>query len=245
MNAFIPAEIPPNQIRFFPVYGCEPRSIGSTWLGKAAIGIPFNFTYKKVDDIDTNDITLIGNQSTNWSKGSARQLLESLVLSDSAKHYALLRELNSVQSPTLLLKALLIPCLVALAVVIAETVTHVGISSGKLTKLRQLHMVYATIFSLALIKYLLAQYYLNQEADLQLEMDVIRGGDLNVINGGVEYCEKLLKRNLAFRYLLGSEGPKYFSNTGNQVHRFGSSHLSITDRVQMLAEYDKKPDIIK
>lgn len=243
MKKYLPSELSDNQIRFFPVYGCEVVGIGSTVFGKAAIGIPFNFTYQKVEDIDVNDITLIGNQSTNWKKGAAQRLLNSLVLSNEAKQYALLREMYSVQSPIVLMRAIILPAVLLFAAAVAEICARQGLKTQKLNKLWKLYSLYAGVYLLAAFKFYLIRDILEVSHDRLLEVRIIQDGDVKIIGGGVEYCEKLLQRNLAFRQLLGSDGPSYFAKNGNQLYHLGSHRLPITERAQMLADFDKKSDL--
>ena len=243
MKCYFPAELSDNRIRFFPCYGCEVVGIGSTLLGKAAIGIPFNFSYQKVEDIDPNDITLIGNQSTNWTKAAAQRLLNSLVLSNDAKRYALLREIYSVQSPLILMKAVILPAVLVFAVAVGEICARKGFRTQKLNKLWKLYALYASVYLVAAFKYFLICDLLQVSHDQRLEVRVIQDGDLKIIGGGVEYWEKLLQRNLAFRQLLGPDGSSFFAKNGNQLYHLGSHRLPITERAQMLADFDKKPEL--
>lgn len=232
-----------DSIQFFPVYGCEPTAIGNTLLGKAAVGVPFNFAYQSISDIDTNDITLLGNQSTNWNKDVSKKLLESLILSDDAKEYALLREMYRAQSSLALLKTNSIGFLLAIKLALGELFFTFFIRQGSIKSKRQLVQGFVLLATLFLAKAVCIQKLLGQALDISLENKFISSADLRLINGGIEYCDKLLKRNMAFRKLLGKEGNKYFHTNGDLNESILSANIAISKRLQMLADHDKKLDI--
>lgn len=74
----------------------------------AWVGIPANYFYKSVDDVDKNKM-LIQNDSIKWDQGSGQMLQDSLVLTESEQTFAFLRSLLELKSYRIYLNTML-PC---------------------------------------------------------------------------------------------------------------------------------------
>lgn len=63
------------------------------------------------------------------------------------------------------------------------------------------------------------------------------------LEGGIEFLTKTLERNKALRNLLGPEGSKYYTSSGNEVYYIRTKRLPLTQRKSNL-EKIKENDII-
>ncbi|CAH1788372.1 unnamed protein product, partial [Owenia fusiformis] len=98
--------VPEPGCEFFACYGFEPVHMGSFKLIKGCIvGLPLNFKYKTMDDIDRDKIFVMQKdmdhdkpQPPKWNSDAGVALLDSLVLSENAKKFAIARELEYCNS---------------------------------------------------------------------------------------------------------------------------------------------------
>lgn len=72
----------------------------------AWIGIPANYFYTTVDDIDKNQM-LVNSQPIAWDQDSGKLLQDSLVLTDSEKTFAFCRALLELKTYRFLMNTML------------------------------------------------------------------------------------------------------------------------------------------
>lgn len=92
------AKIPKSSKRdidFFLTSGDEPFTMGSlnNAFHPGIVGLPWNFVYNSVNDIDKHEMRAIDGQPIKWDSKSGQKLLESMVLSEKAQKFLIMREL--------------------------------------------------------------------------------------------------------------------------------------------------------
>ncbi|XP_063984832.1 transmembrane protein 177 [Diachasmimorpha longicaudata] len=220
--------------RPFMVFGFDVYNIGSLCTRKGTyIGLPINFTYDSPSSIQKHEI-FIKDEAINWNRDDAQQLLASLVLSEDAKKYAIGSQLLATDNNRIVWNSLgsgsLIGCCYALS-------SGWNRSMDLFSKPRAVRLV---LYSLtctffwglwAMQKDTMIRYY-ESTADEHLS----QLGD-KYINGAIEYYEKALARNKAFRTLLGADGAKSFNTDGDETYFFRQKHLPFTARKEF---FEKK-----
>lgn len=104
-----------------------------------------------------------------------------------------------------------------------------------------------TFYSLITMFTLGLYYFAKDVTQMSIEEDV----DENLcalgpkfIQSGIEFYDNLLKRNIALRELMGSEGESSYSTIGNNLFYFRQKTLPLTGRKKyfekQLQEYKKK-----
>lgn len=154
----------------------------------------------------------VNNASVPWSTSGGERLKNSLILSQNAKKFAIARELHGIESDPVVAHAL-VP---SLALSIAYTIGF-GIN-------RRLNL-YARPRSLRICLYVLASLFGYGVYILGTDMGSVKKeatGDEAVgrmgkeyAEGGVEFYEKVLGRNIALRELMEKEGEALFTVMGN------------------------------
>ena len=86
-------------IRWFTALGYDPIHGGylSSKMG-AIIRLPATFSYQSTDDVDRTTINMYRDKSICWSSEAGTVLTNSLLLSDSARKFAIAREVRGVQA---------------------------------------------------------------------------------------------------------------------------------------------------
>eukprot|EP00920_Eleutheroschizon_duboscqi_P000542 GHVT01001506.1.p1 GENE.GHVT01001506.1~~GHVT01001506.1.p1 ORF type:complete len:223 (+),score=3.75 GHVT01001506.1:98-670(+) len=119
-----------SSIRFFPIEGKDLLHKGSTRLRwGAVIGIPLPFKFTDTTQIDQGKFK-VNNEPVNWFTQEGQDLLESLVLSDKAKSFAIAREIQFLKSYYVYTEALFKAGFVVLA-------TTAGWGMDRLSRSRQ------------------------------------------------------------------------------------------------------------
>jgi hypothetical protein len=84
-----------SDIEFYLTSGDEPFTHGSLEcsLHPGIVGLPWNFVYKNVREIERDDLRVIDGQSVNWDSKAGKKLLESVIQSEKAQRFVIMREL--------------------------------------------------------------------------------------------------------------------------------------------------------
>jgi len=211
----------------FSVYGFDIFHAGNAFSKfGCSIGLPVNFSYKDVDSIDKQNIKILG-ESVQWSLQEAKDFLDALVLSENAQLYAIAREMRMTQSAKLMFD-----CLYgSIAVYTAYGIGHYLNFAYKFhTKPLGLRMaLYGLVSAFVFTNYCLVkdstQLYYESKVDKELHAK-----DPLLVQGGLEFYDKILKRNMALRKLMGSEGKHVYSVLGNEIYWLRQPHLPIVYR---------------
>lgn len=206
------SEINRKAIKFFNVHDVDVYHAGLTKAKRGAIiGIPANFEYENVESITDQTISL-QYVSIDWNTEPAKQFRDSLVLSENAQKFAIALKILTVMYTSIeLFGSYVLDGLVAVAIHDAA-VLYLNISKNQRLK-------YASLWGVILF----GTYILMSTTDRLIDNSIATkinstltalGSDY--IQGGVEYYEKLSKRNKALRILLGERGKYLFTPDGNE-----------------------------
>ncbi|XP_053997816.1 transmembrane protein 177 [Hylaeus anthracinus] len=218
------------KLRIFNVCGYDVFHAGTLSRKRGGVvGIPMNFDYESVDTINKNDI-ILNDKPIPWHQQEAKDFLESLVLSENAKKFALAREILKVREHSIEMDT--ISCLghFLLLFFIYDTFhKRMVLSERKVAR-----FMIASAVCVGGIASFFGLYNSNQYTnDFKVDTKLSKLGP-EYIEGGKEFYEKLLKRNIALRTLLGKNGEKLFTKNGNEIYFLWSKRLSIHDRRNFL-----------
>lgn len=217
---------------FFKSNTMDAIHIGTSKLRTGTfVGIPYFFEYKTTDDVEKERLK-IGAQEITWDSDAANSLIDSLVLSNDAKSFAIFREIYAANTNSVLLFSLF-----------KGGIVYSTYLTGKLLSHRQEWIYYlkpwARVVFYGVIGVALSLVYIGISDiyscwnDKNMDTSAIKQG-INIINGGIEYYDKQLQRNVALRHLMGGEGPPLYEVTGNFVQSIRRQHLELTSRKRFL-----------
>ena len=202
-------------------------------------GIPYNFSYRNVADIDTSKLNLDISHPVDRSSEDGQKLLNSLVLSDNSKKFAIARELYLLESFSLAISSVAGIVFAFGALFTVYTINRSPFFHYKKTKQVFRIGMYITIAGLYtyLHQGLLKFYYtrLHRRAD---EKTASMGEDFAA--GGVDYYLQLLKRNQVLRTLGGSSGEGKYTPWGDEIPGLFSFNVPLTFRLKCLIAESKK-----
>ena len=170
--------------------------VGSTkYKYGALLGVPTNYFYNHPSDIEKSIIQL-RNKPIDWDTKYGKMLEEALVLSEDEQVFGMAREILQLRSHKILLNAIY-PCSTVLVIY-----TMASILNDRLRLLQRPFSVRGIMYSLLAFfgagLYCLmqdvTQVYYDQETDKQLSSLGIDG----VVDAGVRFYDKLLKKNSKF-----------------------------------------------
>jgi len=228
-------------IQFFLMSGDEPFTFGSVNNGfhSGIVGLPWNFTYKSIKDIDPTELRAIDGQPIKWDSTTGQKLIDSLVLSPKAQNFVIMREIYMLDN----YKLYTIPLMMALNTIFARSLIQNINTKERFWKMSLVTRVYGKclVISLFLLSFLatrdISHCYHQSKADI---MAVGHGNDY--YDGAVEYYGKVLQRNKAFSKMLGDDGPNYFTEDGDEKFSFlkfimRCRQLPITKRLNAINDH--------
>ena len=169
----------------------------------------------------------VKHQSVDWSSENGQLLSDSLVLSDKAKKYALATKVYQLNSPQIILNSLY-PCIsIIFAYLMATKINR------RFDLIKKPFYVRGVVYSL--LSLLFYGYYSMLKDNTDIYYESTADENISKINneyleGGIEFLSKTLQRNIAFRNLLGPEGEKYYTSSGNEVIFIRTKRLPLTHR---------------
>ncbi|KAL7293949.1 hypothetical protein TKK_0012530 [Trichogramma kaykai] len=204
----------------------------------AIVGIPNHFTYQEKSDVDYVDIRLgYDRKPLNLYHPATENLINSLVLSEKAKKFGIAREVLMSQKQLPLYKSLESPAVITLSVLGAELLrTKMKLHNKPwtftiLTYLATSTVAYAIWFQ---IRDSLKTYY-EKSVDEQLAK---LGKEY--IEGGKEFYDKLISRNIALRALLGPQGAKTFNRDGDEQFLIRVKTVPLSQRKKFFYEFKEE-----
>ncbi|XP_057320342.1 transmembrane protein 177 [Microplitis mediator] len=224
-------------LRPFMVFGYEPWHAGSlrSRFG-AMIGIPTNFVYDNVSSID-KDAIVVNNEPVEWFRPDAKQLLESLVLSDDAKKYAIGREIIMTDNKFIYTEAIAVT---GIAAAYYASTFKANEILGLLKKPRSLRFfVYSVIGAFYWGLWAMQRDVLTRHFEYVSDKKLSELNE-NYVKGGLEFYSKTLQRNMALRSLLGDKGNKVYTLKGNESSFFREKHIPNTQRKYFFEDLCKK-----
>jgi len=234
------------RVTFFTSFPKDPLHKGSVQLRTGAlIGLPSTFYYRTVGDVESSSI-LVGQETVDWNSSAGENLCNSMVLSDKAKAFVIGREIYYVKSYSVHIDVLLQCCSLILAYATGGTLNETFMLTLRL-KLWARFVLFSTIAVAWLFAYIAVNdavrcWYDNGADESTAKLRKIYA------EGGVEYYNAVLRRNVALRTLLGSRGAKEFTYYGNVVSLWRNPGVQLTSRrdnlVKYLAEYEHQGTVV-
>ncbi|XP_026752164.1 transmembrane protein 177 [Galleria mellonella] len=217
----------------FSVFGYDLFHAGSTSSKfGGAVGIPVNFSYKSLNDLENHDIQ-VNLKKVDWSSPAGKKLADALILSDKVKEFAICREILMTQNKKVFYES-------------AYPFTCVFFMYNMSQFINRRYNLYAapTIIRATLYSILgvfgLGSYFLMKDVtEVYYETEVDKKlCDLGpeFIENGVIFYDKLLQRNQALRELMGKEGEKKYSKLGNENFGLRQPRLALVHRKQYFEE---------
>ncbi|KAL5007678.1 hypothetical protein ScPMuIL_016484 [Solemya velum] len=232
-----------SNIKFFMGCGQDIFHKGSTYTSRGAIiGVPVSFNYKTTSDVDRMHLKL-NNEGIEWESDAGHKLLESVVLSENARKFALCRELHYSHSQHVHIKS----GIVSLSALVAY---FPGFLFNRMYKLRErtnllfrlsMYSVCAGIGMLFCVS-VIDRY--NWHRDKRADRKAAETSK-ELCEGGAEFYSKLLQRNVAIRELMGSAGAKVYTPYGNEIHSiWRNPHVPLTTRKDYVQDILKTKYIV-
>ncbi|OQR75809.1 transmembrane protein-like [Tropilaelaps mercedesae] len=212
-------------IRFFHVSRLEPWHAGTPESGYGAIiGLPINFTFRSVKDVQTREMKLFTGRSIEWDTPAGEVFKKSMIMSDEAQRFAIAQQIYLTNTSEVTVRALA-ACGAALNTFIISKLVNRRIP--RQTPFAGRCIVYAGVSLVCIIGYLA----INDMARYKYERDSINvvaklGPDYR--QGAIEYFEKRIVQNKALRILLGDKGTSMFTVKGNVSTWLRTPHMPLS-----------------
>ncbi|KAK4305697.1 hypothetical protein Pmani_022423 [Petrolisthes manimaculis] len=210
------------QITAYTIYGYDLFHAGSMtkafWENKekektkAIIGIPQSFAFTSEHDFDTRGI-LINQQQVPWSTPAGQSLKQSLVLSPEAKKFAICREMMSVNTNEPFILGTLAATNMLMMYLLASGVNRTQNFYVRPRSLRLTWYALVGSFGAAMWTLIKDSTTLNHENSADQQAASVSP---SYTQGGLEFYEKILQRNIALRELMGKEGENMYTAFGNE-----------------------------
>ncbi|CAG2118017.1 unnamed protein product [Medioppia subpectinata] len=227
-------------MEFFLCSGTQVFSAGDlcTRCG-AIVGLPHNFSYNTIDDVKVNEISILGVnaaelQADEESAQDFQQLIESLVLSENAKKFAITRELHMTSNDRVLNGIFISVVSLFFGVGIGQQI----ILSRNIRR-RYLLSVCIRLVSAAigLTLFLVIREMLYYGWDKAADEAAIKQG-YAYFEGAVEYYQKLIQRQEALDNLMAKNKLKGESLKDTLLTLFDVKGVSNSKRLERVLELD-------
>ncbi|XP_047346879.1 transmembrane protein 177 [Vespa velutina] len=213
-------------IKPFYVFGFHPFHAGT--LNKTfggIIGIPSNFLFRDIADATVEKL-VINNKELDQMKVETNDLFDSLVLSKNAQKYVIAREILKILSNEVYSFAGSLSCIVIIMTSIYSNIAHKFNLYEKKASYRRILYLFFTLVGYAF--WVAFKDAVRCHIDASIDENISKLG-LNYIDGGREYYEKELKKNIALRSLMEKDGEKSYHVNGNEK-RWGFMSLPLSER---------------
>lgn len=192
----------------------------------AAIGIPVNFTYKSMADIEKDNVQ-VNLKLIDWKSEVGKKLAEALILTEDEKEFALCREILSLNNFKTYIQPVYSFACVFTGYNLAQTINRkLNLYSAPLV-VRGVLYALVTVFSVGMYYFLYDFTEVHYETKVDKELCEI---DPKFMEAGVSFYDKLLKRNQALRELMGREGEAKYSIKGNENYFLRQPHIALVHR---------------
>lgn len=227
-------------VRWFWSNTSEPTIRGSTATRQGSlVGVPYRFSYQTIDDIDPGKVTLLGEKEVDWKSDDAEKLLNSLVLTDSAKKYALARELHFLNSNYVHVNALAGIIFGYTGLWCVYKTNRSNMLHYDKTKLGFRVGMYLIIgYSMVLLYREFLRSY-NKTLHLRSDMHAVTMGKDYAL-GGIEYYDKLIKQNKALRRLGGKDAEQRFTEKGDEKKGYFNYDIPVTSHLKNVMIHSRR-----
>lgn len=229
-----------DKVRYSPFMtsGFDMFSAGTFGRFGVYIGMPVNFTYDSVNHIDKSKI-MVNQESVIWETDAGQQLLNALVVPESAQMYAIAAEVKMRQSWKVFFDTFYASMGCALTYMCSGWLNE---KFNLYHKPRQIRFIgYALILTFNLVNYVMLKDITQNVYEDRIDKELKA---LNPIfaEGGKLYFTKILERNKALRELMGKEGEKVFTVNGNDNYLIRNKHKPIVQRKEFFEEVDEEQE---
>ncbi|PZC82745.1 hypothetical protein B5X24_HaOG209843 [Helicoverpa armigera] len=211
----------------FSVFGFDLFHAGSknSKFG-VAIGIPVNFNYKTLADIQADDIQ-VNQKKVDWESEAGKKLAEALILPEKVQEFAICREIIMTQNNKIVYQAAYpFTCLFFAYNVSQMLNRRLNLYAGPPLMRGILYSIvgmFATGLYFLMTDMTEVHYETNTDEKLcELGPEYVKSGKI--------FYEKLLNRNQALRELMGSEGEKKYSKMGNENFGIRQPRIALVHR---------------
>uniref|UniRef100_W8BHV1 Transmembrane protein 177 n=2 Tax=Ceratitis capitata TaxID=7213 RepID=W8BHV1_CERCA len=189
-------------IRPFSVYGFDLFQAGSTkYRFGAALGIPVNFDFDEAKEIRRQDIRF-RDKGIDWNSEAGKILQEALVLTEDEQIFGLCKSILQLQTHRVLLNSIF-PSVSFLTV---YTVGHyLNMRMNLLARPFSLRLVMYSIlglFGVGTWSFLKDFNQVNYDTEIDKKLSSLGP---QFVEAGAGYYDKLLKKNMALRELIGDD----------------------------------------
>ncbi|EFN75429.1 transmembrane protein 177 [Harpegnathos saltator] len=212
-------------IKPFSVHGLDVFQMGTLNAKYGArLGIPVNFCSTTEE---LHDKLQIKDEPINWSQEEAKALLNSLILSEGAKKFAIAREVLRIQAEEPCFNSFGLAVIIAVLWILYNTITlRFQLRDRNVTLCRSLYLSFTLLGAIIWIG---IKDYHSYSLDSEHDRTLCALG-AEYVKGGQEFYEKMLMRNKALWYLLEEDGKKGFTSNGNERTFLRQKHIPITYR---------------
>ncbi|KAL3831670.1 hypothetical protein ACJMK2_023393 [Sinanodonta woodiana] len=221
-----------SNVDFFPSKHQDLIHKGSVALVKGGhIGIPWNFQYNSVSEIGDKlqNLSTRPDRKFDWNTQLGQELLQNCILSRNAKKFGIAREMMYVKSWSVHIEA------------VNQSFSSLGFFwtvnflNGRFMLARHTKPWFRVIvYSLCGILWSTVYFLIKDRYNWYLDQQVDRKAaeiSKELAEGGVEFYDKILKRNVCMRQMLGPEFERKYTARGNEViGTFRNRHLPLYDR---------------
>lgn len=206
----------------FVVYGFDLFSAGSTKSKFGAIiGIPTNYSYNSVDTINRSEIRF-RNEQIKWGSESGQMLEEALVLSEDEQIFGMCRTILQLQTHRVMLNSVF-PSVSFLA--IYSVGNYLNTKMNLYARGLSLRLVmYAILGLFGLGSWSFMKDYNQVLYDTSIDKQLSALGP-EFVDAGRRFYDKLLKKNIALRALIGDDT---YTAKGNENFYLRQKNLPLT-----------------
>lgn len=223
------------KLKFFYVVGHEPFHAGdvSTPWG-AIIGLPFFFG--ETEEFRIKDLRIQGKDTIDWVI-DGRDLLDSLVLTESAKKFAIMREIYSLNIENIITNAMIAAGCVILPALYAKRINYSSKAFERLVLQRRI-LRYIAFYAAGYLLYRLLKDPLKHLSDQKADR-MAAETSIEYLSGGIEFYERTLMKNKALQELSSSTFSTY-DEKGNENYFLLAPKLPTLKRLEILQKMKKE-----
>ncbi|KAF9809758.1 hypothetical protein SFRURICE_000239 [Spodoptera frugiperda] len=217
----------------FSVFGYDLFHAGSmnSRFG-VAIGIPVNFRYKTLADLEADDIQ-VNQKKVDWESETGRKLADALILPEKVQEFAICREIMMTQNNKIMYESAYPFTCLFLAYNLSQFLNRkLNLYAGP-PALRGI--LYTIIGMFASGTYFLMKDMTEVYYETHTDRRLCELGPTFVESGKMFY-EKILNRNQALRELMGREGEKKYSKLGNENFGIRQPRIALVHRKQFFEQ---------
>lgn len=225
-------------VKFFASIGKDLFHAGCTSLPWGAIiGLPFGFGIKDKSDIDLLNLKVLGKEDIDWSS-EGDELLQSLILSENARKFAIAREVIACREKDVFMESLILACAVLLPARVVQKTNKSGETFKKFS-FNKRALFYTALYGASFIIFKCLKDINKHDIEKEIDQNAASLGS-EYLEGGIEFYEKTLSKNKALRKLMGPEGERFYDLNGNESHFMFLPHLLLSKRVKYLQDMKEK-----